>query len=139
VFQPDPRLAGPIATSPLFEAAEYSVDVAVQWIRLVVEAMGAAVIALGVAIGVVQFARASFHRTPEGYNGIRLTIARYLAVALEFQLAADLLSTAIAPTWSAIGRLAAIAAVRTGLNYFLGREIKEFRESARPDGATPVV
>ena len=114
-----------------FRVAELHVNAVVQWLRLFVEATGAAVIALGVAIGIVQFVRASFHRTPEGYNGIRLTVARYLAVALEFQLAADLLSTAIAPTWTAIGKLAAIAAVRTALNYFLGREIREEREEAR--------
>lgn len=122
----------------LFELAELNVDAAVQWLRLVVEAVGAAVIGLGVAIGVIQFARSSFHRTPDGYNGIRLTVARYLAVALEFQLAADLLSTAIAPTWTAIGKLAAIAAVRTGLNYFLGREIREERrEEAERTGRVP--
>jgi uncharacterized membrane protein len=46
-----------------------------------------------------------------------------LAVALEFELAADILRTAIAPTWNEIGQLAAIAALRTLLNYFLQKEI----------------
>ena len=118
------------AGSGAFEAVGAQVDAAVQWLRLGVEAMGAAVIALGVLVGLVQFVRASFHRSPDGYNAIRLTIARYLAVALEFQLAADLLSTAVAPSWTAIGKLAAIAAVRTGLNYFLGREMREVRAGA---------
>jgi len=122
-FQPEAR--------SYFELAELHVNAWVQWLRLFVEATGAAVIGLGVVIGIVQFARSSFHRTPDGYNGIRLTVARYLAVALEFQLAADLLSTAIAPTWTAIGKLAAIAAVRTGLNWFLGREIREERAQER--------
>jgi uncharacterized membrane protein len=115
------------AAGSAFEIAGGHVDAAVQWLRLGIEAMGAIVIALGVVVGTMQFARASIHRTPHGYNAIRLTIARYLAVALEFQLAADLLSTAIAPSWTAIGKLAAIAAVRTGLNYFLGREIREVK------------
>ncbi|UQN06077.1 DUF1622 domain-containing protein [Deinococcus sp. QL22] len=54
---------------------------------------------------------------------IRLDLARWLAVALEFTLAADILRTAIAPTWDEIGKLAAIAILRTLLNYFLQREI----------------
>jgi uncharacterized membrane protein len=61
----------------------------------------------------------------EGYNGVRLTLARYLALALEFQLGADILSTAIAPTWDQIGKLGAIAVIRTALNFFLGREMNE--------------
>ena len=55
---------------------------------------------------------------------IRLTLARYLSLALEFQLAADILSTAISPSWDEIGKLSAIAVIRTGLNYFLGLEVK---------------
>ena len=54
---------------------------------------------------------------------VRLRLGRWLALALEFELGADILRTAIAPTWSEIGQLAAIAAVRTALNYFLQKEI----------------
>ena len=46
-------------------------------------------------------------------------------LGLEFQLAADILKTAVAPSWEEIGQLAAIAAIRTALNYFLGKEIAE--------------
>jgi hypothetical protein len=53
-----------------------------------------------------------------------LTLARFLAIALEFQLGADILSTAVAPSWDAIGKLAAIAVIRTALNYFLSREMR---------------
>lgn len=54
---------------------------------------------------------------------VRLRLGRWLAVALEFELGADILRTAVAPTWSEIGQLAAIAAIRTLLNYFLQKEI----------------
>src|SRR5579859_7309145 len=54
---------------------------------------------------------------------VRLRLGRWLALALEFELAADILRTAIAPTWMEIGQLAAIAAIRTALNYFLQQEI----------------
>ncbi|MBV9775336.1 MAG: DUF1622 domain-containing protein [Gemmatimonadetes bacterium] len=107
-----------------FEEVEGGVEVAVQWLRLAVETMGAAVIALGIGVGAVLFVRSTFRGNGEGYTRTRLTLARYLAVALEFQLAADILSTAIAPTWDRIGRLGAIAVIRTGLNYFLAREME---------------
>lgn len=59
---------------------------------------------------------------PETEN-IRLRLGRWLALALEFELGADILRTAIAPTWAEIGQLAAIATIRTLLNYFLQKEI----------------
>ncbi len=61
----------------------------------------------------------------EAKVAVRLTLGRWLAVALEFELAADVLNTAVTPTWSDIAKLAAIAALRTGLNYFLEKEIRE--------------
>ena len=62
---------------------------------------------------------------PKLKNEVRMTLARWLAVALEFELAADILNTAITPTWSDIEMLAAIAVLRTALNYFLEREIAQ--------------
>lgn len=63
------------------------------------------------------------NRSHEAKEEVRLRLGRWLALALEFELGADILRTAIAPTWSEIGQLAAIAAVRTALNYFLQQEI----------------
>lgn len=54
---------------------------------------------------------------------VRLVLGRWLGLALEFELAADILRTAVAPTWDEIGQLAAIIVLRTALNYFLQREI----------------
>ena len=62
---------------------------------------------------------------PEAKTAVRLTLGRWLAVGLEFELAADILRTAVAPTWNEIGQLAPIAALRTALNYFLGKEIEK--------------
>ncbi len=64
------------------------------------------------------------NRPASAKNEVRLTLGRWLAVALEFELAADILNTAVTPTWSDIEKLAAIAALRTALNYFLEREIR---------------
>jgi uncharacterized membrane protein len=73
-------------------------------------------------------------RSPD-FLAIRLTLGRFLALALEFQLASDVLRTAISPNFREIGQLAAIAAIRTVLNYVLAREISEERSqfaSTRP-------
>ncbi len=114
------------ATTP----EELFVQVAVHWLRLAVETTGALVIALGVVIALVAFARALGRGKPADFNAIRLVLARYLAMALEFQLGADILSTAVAPSWNEIGKLGAIAVIRTGLNYFLSREMQEERRTA---------
>jgi uncharacterized membrane protein len=57
-----------------------------------------------------------------------LRYARWLVAGLTFQLAGDIVETAIAPSWQDIGRLAAIAVIRTFLNFFLERDLAEIRE-----------
>jgi len=91
---------------------------------LLVEIAGAVVIFVGALVAFVRFAIvAGRDRRPAAFVPVRLDLGRFLALGLEFQLASDVLRTAIAPTFRAIGELAAIAAIRTALNYFLGREI----------------
>ena len=70
---------------------------------------------------------------------IRLSLGRSLALALELELGADILKTAVAPTWDDIGMLAAIAVLRTALNYFLERELRnaENRQDLPPKSANP--
>lgn len=66
---------------------------------------------------------------PWEFSQIRLTFGMWLALALEFQLAADILSTTISPSWQALAQLTVIAVIRTFLNYFLTKEIEaEARE-----------
>ena len=55
---------------------------------------------------------------------IRIKFGSTVAVALELLVGADVLATAVAPTWDDIGKLAAIAILRTALNYFLERELR---------------
>jgi uncharacterized membrane protein len=117
--------AGNWLAAPHEGAVEGTIVNAVQWLRLIVETTGACIIGLGVVVAATQFVRALIPPQVESYNGIRLTLARYLALALEFQLGADILSTAVAPSWDQIGKLGAIAVIRTGLNYFLTREMHE--------------
>ncbi|MEB3218663.1 MAG: DUF1622 domain-containing protein [Nostocales cyanobacterium 94392] len=56
---------------------------------------------------------------------IRLALGKWLALSLEFSLAADILRSSIAPSWDEIGKLAAIIGLRTILNYFLSKEIEQ--------------
>lgn len=59
---------------------------------------------------------------------IRISLGKSLAFSLELLLAADILRTAISPTWDEIGQLAAIATIRTALNYFLERDLKNRKQ-----------
>ncbi|HIK33835.1 MAG TPA: DUF1622 domain-containing protein [Oscillatoriales cyanobacterium M59_W2019_021] len=64
-------------------------------------------------------------RFPVGFVQLRLCFGMWLALALEFQLGADILSTTVTPTFEALGKLGAIATIRTVLNYFLNQEIEK--------------
>lgn len=63
---------------------------------------------------------------------VRLRLGRWLVLALEFQVAADILRTAATPTWTDLGQLAAVVVLRTVLNYVLRKEIAE--SAAREPG-----
>jgi uncharacterized membrane protein len=112
------------------------------WCAIGAESIAGFIIALAVA-------EAAFRTAPlflkpletadashEAKEEVRLRLGRWLALALEFELGADVLRTAIAPTWSEIGQLAAVAAIRTALNFFLQREID--RAATRRSALTPV-
>jgi uncharacterized membrane protein len=101
---------------------------AVDLLVRLIEAAGALIIFVGAMVAFVRFVIAGLRdRRTESFVPVRLGLGRFLALGLEFQLASDILRTAIAPTLREIAELAAIAAIRTALNFFLGREIKEER------------
>ena len=104
--------------------AEEFVGNAVLWLKLAVEVIGAPVIGIGMSLAGWRFV-AGFPPDVVTFADVRLTLARFLA--LEFQLGADILSTAVAPTWDAIGKLAAVAVIRTALNCFLSRDMQDTR------------
>lgn len=71
-------------------------------------------------------------------RAIWLRFATWILLALEFALGADIIRTAIAPTWDDIGKLASIAAIRTGLSFFLEKDIEAMGTSETPaPGAEP--
>ena len=89
-----------------------------------VEGVGAAIIVAGVVIAGAMYLLSELRIRPVAYEHVRLTLGRFLALGIEFQLASDILTTAVSPTFDDIGMLGAIAAIRTLLNYFLAQEIE---------------
>jgi uncharacterized membrane protein len=101
------------------------------------EIVAAILITLGIVLTLARLIKVLSRTKYEGYEKSRLTLARFLALALEFQLAADVLATAVSPSWTQIGKLGAIAVIRTALNYFLAQEIEE-EEAKETSVATPL-
>ena len=112
-------------------------------ISLSVEAVAALMIVFGAIEAVwgilnIYLKRNGTHR---GLRVVWVHFGVWLMLALEFELAADIIRTAIAPTWTDIGQLAAIGAIRTFLNYFLERDIRNLRpeEGGKFDASTSTV
>jgi uncharacterized membrane protein len=109
----------------LFVATDFAVTL-INWAALVV-------IVVGAVEAFFQGARAMFasdngHVNPDAW----LRLGRWLVAGLTFQLAADILESAVTMSWEEVGRLAAIATIRTFLNFFLERDIDSMRERRAP-------
>ena len=109
---------------------ELLLEHAAQGVVLVVQLLAISVVAFGVGEVLVTLARAlaTGKASTQKERTAWLRFARWLVAALTLQLAADIVATAVAPTWDEIGRLAAIAATRTFLSHFLDRDIEAVRE-----------
>ena len=123
----DPATDPPEPHCPMMEDLSKT---ATLWLATGTEAAAGLIIGLAVAEAVVRALLLFVPTAGRGGDaedrrreGVRLRLGRWLAVALEFELAADILRTAVAPSWNEIGQLAAIAVLRTALNYFLAQEI----------------
>lgn len=91
---------------------------------------GGIVVLVAIVRGLIKYAvdliRDGGENVPK--EAIRLSLGRALALALEFQVGADILGTALNPTLHDIELLGAIVILRTVLNYFLGRELREAQQ-----------
>lgn len=100
---------------------------------LVIDAMALVVIAFGTVQAFVATLAATFSPRSAGpvaghdRRDIWLRYARWLVAGLTFQLAADIVESSITTSWESVGRLGAIALIRTFLNYFLERDLEEVR------------
>src|SRR5215469_8882377 len=91
-----------------------------------IDALALLVILVGTIEVLAKVARASFR--PLGDQLARqawLRYARWLVAGLTLQLAADIIETSISTSWQTIGRVGAIAVIRTFLNYFLERDVEQ--------------
>ena len=101
------------------------------YISHALEIISATVIAAGLLKLIASYFQ-SFLRSANCFSATqaRVTFGSAVAVSLELLLGADVLATAVAPSWDDIGKLAAIAILRTALNYFLERELKHSKPIA---------
>jgi len=108
-------------------------------VALVIESIAIALIALGAIEAVFGLVRVGLRSAnpDRDRRAVWLNFARWLVAGLTFQLAADIVNTSFGPTWEEVALLAAIAAIRTFLSFFLDREMREkdemqARERVRP-------
>lgn len=108
---------------------EHSLEAFVDILKLLLEAIAAICVLIGL-IRTLQMAVATQRRrnVQLPYLKLRLRFGAWLGLALELQLGADILNTTVAPTFETLAKLGAIALIRTFLNYFLGKELKEIYE-----------
>jgi uncharacterized membrane protein len=105
-----------------------------EFVALVIQAGAVLVVTFGAVQALALLAAAIWQSEADATRGreIWLKFATWILLALEFALAADLVRTAVAPTWDDIGKLAVIATIRTMLNYFLAKDIAAFDEARTP-------
>ena len=94
-----------------------------QNISSAVEIIAAILIGIAVLVALKNYIMLFAKSAIVTQRDIRIQFGSSVAVALELLLGADVIATAVAPTWDEIGKLAAIATIRTALNYFLERDL----------------
>ena len=117
----------------VIEVLENGLSAIVSVARLILEGISVLCIITGLLATVKLIVRRPEILRDLPFFKLRLCLGSWLALALEFQLGADILATTIAPTLQALGKLAAIAIIRTFLNYFLGKEIEKERDFQEKD------
>ena len=101
-------------------------------VALFLEVVAAIVITVGAVEAVIGLLNPAGRDPAQPFKRKKMIWLRFgvwLLLGLEFELAADIVRTAIAPNWSELGQLAAIAVIRTFLNYFLDRDVERAGEA----------
>jgi len=121
------------------EYLEHGLSFLAEALKLLLEGISLLCILLGLlTTGQLILSENRRSRTsPNALARMRLNFGRWLSLALEFQLGADIVNTTVAPSFDALGKLGVIALIRTFLNYFLNKELVE--EAARVDPSPPSI
>jgi uncharacterized membrane protein len=119
-----------LAVTPMTEITRFA-EMALQEVALFLKIVLEFTAILTVAIALLFSFKKILRRTRLSQQSMRLDLGHSLALALEFLLAADVVGTAVSPSWDAIAKLAAITGIRTILNYFLQREVRELQQSSQ--------
>ena len=102
-----------------------------RFVALVIDAMAVAIVGYGAAEAFTRLVRVAV-ASSVSYGARKAIWQRFgvwLLLGLEFELAADIVRTVVSPTWRDIGELAAIAVIRTFLNYFLEKDVARAEEA----------
>ena len=102
-------------------------------VGLAVETVAVALVAYGALEALLRtLAPLVGKPAPAGWRKqIWVRFGTWLLLGLQFALAGDIVRSAISPDWTEIGQLAAIAAIRTFLNFFLERDLEELEGESR--------
>jgi uncharacterized membrane protein len=124
-----------LAESGLRNPLEPWLKLIVGYLAIAAEIAAALVIGLAVLRAIFVYLRQLLGPPSHGATeAVRLQLGRVLTLGLEFTLASDILRTAVAPTRQDILNLGAIVLLRTLLNFFLEREIRQ-AERGREGGS----
>ena len=102
---------------------EQAFHVAIGYLVPLVEACGALVVVMGVVRAIWRYVKSYLQHDPLHVASLRLQLGQSMVMGIEFQVAADILRTALRPTVNGMLLLAALIGVRTVLNYLLEREL----------------
>ena len=109
---------------------EIILTTAIGFLVPLVEACGALVIVIEVLRTIVLYLISVFKNRPRQPISLRIRLGQSMVMGLEFQVAADILKTALSPQWNDVLLLAALIGLRTLLNYLMEYEIEKL-ESGR--------
>jgi uncharacterized membrane protein len=99
-----------------------------EWISLLLDIISVICIIIGIIATVKIMFELIGETTTPLHNRIRMKFGGWLVLALEFQLASDIVKTTLSPTYEHLIILGVVAVIRTFLNYYLNKELKEEME-----------
>ncbi|SMD11294.1 DUF1622 domain-containing protein [Pedobacter nyackensis] len=109
-------------------------DNVLQFISEIISYVSIAIICYGAALGLLKFISNEVNRLKNTFSlaktiQIKIEVGYYLLLGLEFLIASDIIDTILNPSFEDLGILAGTVVIRTGLSYFLNREIEDIAEN----------